>query len=140
MKAFYFYRLKPTTTKFRAVCPTCAARGQIVETCRNCGGSGEIRRSYNSYEVASHPVEIVKIDRDPKTGVLRYWENMSEFFYETVTPDLNKWVPPVPHGVHLLHSTLAEASAEADRINNYLEEAAKIRMIPKKTDWWEIVD
>lgn len=135
MNAFCFYRLKPTTTKFRAVCPTCAARGQITETCSNCGGSGEIRRSYTSYEVARYPVEIVKIDRDPKTGVLRYWENMSEFFYETITPDLNKWVPLVPHGVHLLHPTLSEASAEANRINRYLEEAAKIRMIPRKVDW-----
>lgn len=127
----FFYRLKPSSNKLRAVCPTCAARGKIEDSCRNCCGSGEVKREYMSYEVAKRQVEIVKIDRDPKTGVLRYWENKSEFFFETVTPALNKWVPEVPHGIHLVHRTFAEATHEADRINKYLEEAARVRMVRK---------
>jgi hypothetical protein len=85
-----------------------------------------------AYTTNRRPIEIVKVDRDPKTGIIRYWTDMSEFFYETVTPDLNKYVPAVPHGIHLIHKSLTDAFNEADRVNKHLEEAARVRMVSKE--------
>lgn len=127
------YKLTPTTTKFRAVCTACARRGRITEDCKTCHGSGEVMRSHMEYMVNRRPIEIVKVDRDPKTGIIRYWTDISEFFYETVTPDLNKYVPAVPHGIHLIHKSLTDAFNEADRTNKHLEEAARVRMVSKES-------
>jgi hypothetical protein len=105
----------------RKVCPACYARGEIVFGCSKCSGKGFITSTSIQYKVAPKPIEIVKVDRDPKTGILRYWENQSEFFYETTTPELNKYVPEVPYGIHLLHDSFDEAFAEAERINKALD-------------------
>lgn len=126
------YKLTPTTTKFRAVCTACARRGRIVEDCKTCHGSGEVMRSHMKYELNRRPIDIVKVDRDSRTGIIRYWTDMSEFFYETVTPSLNKYVPEVPHGIHLVHKSLLDAENEANRINRHLEESARVRMISKE--------
>lgn len=122
-------KLKPVETKKKRVCGACYARGEISTDCSKCYGKGFINSSTIRYKVAPHPIEIVKIDRDLKTGILRYWENQCEFFYETTTPELNDYVPEVPYGVHLLHDSFDEAFAEAERVNKALDkqevEAAK---------------
>jgi hypothetical protein len=115
-------RLKPVETKKKRVCPACYAKGEVIDDCHKCHGAGVINSKTIRYNVVARPIEIVKIDRDTETGIIRYWENQSEFFYETVTPELNKYVPEVPFGVHLLHDSYEEAFAEAARVNKALEE------------------
>jgi len=121
----YMFMLRPTEKKFTTVCPACAKRGEVVDTCRTCYGKGVIRKSTMQYYVRTNPIEIEKIDRDPKNGILRYWEDASDFCYETTTPKLNKYVPDVPYGVHLCHFDRKSAQIECDRINKYLSEKAK---------------
>lgn len=115
-------KLKPVETKKKRVCPACYAKGEVTSACHKCHGNGVINSKTLRYKVESRPVEIVKIDRDPKTGIKRYWENKSEFFYETVTPKLNKYVPEVPFGIHFIHDSYDDAFAEADRVNKALDE------------------
>lgn len=114
-------RLKPTETKKKRVCQACYAKGEVTDDCPKCHGNGIISSKTIRYTVVARPIEIVKIDRDPKTGIIRYWENKSEFFYETVTPELNKYVPEVPFGIHLLHDSYEDAFAEAARVNEALD-------------------
>lgn len=118
------YKLMPHTEKLKVLCPGCVKKpGHIISLgCHVCGGKGFINKSFLQYKVAAHREPIYKIDRDPKTGCLRYWTNMSEFYFESVTPDLNKYVPRVPHGIHLIHFTHEQAEIEANRINNYLKD------------------
>lgn len=115
-------KLTPIETKKKRVCSVCYAKGEVADDCHKCHGSGVIKSKTIRYNVVARPIEIVKIDRDTETGIIRYWENQSEFFYETVIPELNKYVPEVPFGVHLLHDSYEEAFAEAARINKSLEE------------------
>jgi len=131
-------KLKPVEVKKKRVCSACYAKGEVTESCHKCHGTGVINSSTIRYRVTAHPVEIVKIDRDPRNGIIRYWENQSEFTYETTTPELNKYVPEVPFGVHLLHDSYEEAFAEAARVNEALDkqevEAAKCS---KNKSWSE---
>lgn len=115
-------RLKPVETRKKRVCPACYAKGEVTLGCHKCHGAGIINFKTIRYNVATRPIEIVKTDRDPKTGIIRYWENQNEFYHETTTPKLNKYVPEVPYGVHLLHDSYDEAFAEAERVNKALEE------------------
>lgn len=115
-------KLKQAEVKKKRVCTACYAKGEVKSDCYKCHGTGVINSKTIRYNVATRPVDIEKIDRDPKTGILRYWENESEFFYETTTHELNKYVPEVPFGVHLLHNSYDDAFAEADRVNKALEE------------------
>ena len=124
--ANFMYILRPTEKKFRAVCPACAKRGMIEDYCSTCHGTGTKGQKMMQYYVQDRPIEIEKVDRDPKTGVLRYWEDLSEFYYETLTPKLNSYVPEVPYGVHLCHDTKKSAQAECDRINKYLSNPDKV--------------
>ena len=115
-------KLKPVETKKKRVCPACHARGEVIDDCHKCHGTGIINSKTIRYNVVARPVEIVKVDRDQKTGIIRYWENQSEFFYETTTTKLNKYVPEVPFGIHLLHDSYEEAFVEAARVNKALDE------------------
>lgn len=123
--ANYMFVLRPTEKKVTTVCSACAKRGEVVDSCRTCHGKGTTRKSIFQYYVQARPIEIARVDRDPKNGILRYWEDASNFFYETVTSDLNKNVPDVPYGVHLCHDNWKSARAECDRINKYLNEKAR---------------
>ncbi len=125
--ANYMFVLRPTEKKVTTVCSACAKRGEVVDSCRTCHGKGVTRKSIFQYYVQDRPIEIKHIDRDPKTGILRYWEDASNFFYETTTHELNNHVPEVPYGVHLCHDTWKSAEAERDRINKYLNEKARQR-------------
>lgn len=118
--ANYMFILRPIEKKFKVVCTACAKRGIVSDFCQTCRGTGTKGQRMAQYYVQDKPIEIIKVDRDPKTGVLRYWENLSEFFYETVYPELNKYVQEVPHGIHLCHDTRKSAQVECDRLNNYL--------------------
>lgn len=111
------YRLRLVTKKKVVTCEYCTAQGEVKSNCTRCGGKGVHFKSYECYEVAPRTIKIVKIDRDPKTGILRYWENMSEYYYETVLGDMNKYIPDYPYGVHFLHFTKAAAENEAERLN-----------------------
>lgn len=131
------FKLKLIEVKKKRVCSTCYAKGEVKSDCRKCHGSGTIGFTTMRYKVDVYPVEIVKVDRDPKTGIIRYWENLSEFFYETTTPRLNKYVPEVPFGVHLIHESYDEAFAEANRVNKALEELeVKANKAFIKTPWY----
>lgn len=123
--ANYMFVLRPTEKKFTTVCPACAKRGEVVDNCKTCYGKGVIKKSIFQYYVKDRPIEINYVDRNPKNGILRYWEDASNFFYETTTPELNKNVPEVPYGVHLCHDTWKSAEAECERINKYLNEKAR---------------
>lgn len=123
--ANFMYVLRPTEKKFRVVCPACAKRGMILDICPTCHGNGYQCKRVTQYYVQDRPIEIEKVDRDPKKGILRYWENMSEFFYETTTPELNPNVPEVPYGVHLCHDNKKSAQVECDRINSFLNDSPK---------------
>lgn len=134
-------RLKPVETRKKRVCPACYAKGEVTTGCYKCHGAGIINSKTIRYNVATRPIEIVKTDRDPKTGIIRYWENQSEFYYETATPKLNKYVPEVPYGVHLLHDSYDEAFAEAERVNKALEEfEVKANKGFVKDPWYVDVD
>lgn len=119
--ANYMFILKPTLKKFTTVCHACAKRGEVVSDCRMCCGTGVQKKSVFQYDVQDRPIEIERVDRDPETGILRYWENYCEYFYETVYPELNKYVPEVPHGIHMCHDNRKSAKIECERINKYLK-------------------
>lgn len=118
---FDAYILKSSDSVVKVVCPACAKRGEVIHSCPVCGGNGIRRKSVIRFFLAKNPITITKVDRDPKTGVIRYWHSRSEFFYETTTPELNPYVPDVPFGIHFIHSTKEEAEKEVLRINTYLE-------------------
>lgn len=127
--ANFMYVLRPEETKIRVVCPTCAKRGEVTDFCTTCHGSGVKTISTVLFSQRSRPIQIEKVDRDPKTGIIRYWENKSEFFYETTTHELNKNIPDVPYGVHLCHDTSESAHIECDRINKYLRNKSTMRKL-----------
>ena len=135
-------RLKPIETKKKRVCPACYSRGEVITDCHKCHGTGTINSKTIRYSVATYPVEITRVDRDPNNGIIRYWENQSEFFYETVTPKLNKYVPEVPFGIHLLHDDWEEAFAEVTRINKALDEIEikAIKGFVAKPEWVRYVE
>ena len=120
--ANYMFVLRPGKDTRKVVCPACANRGEVISSCRVCGGNGTKKESIPAYYVQDRPIEIVKVDRDPKTGILRYWEGACDYFYETLDPSLNKYVPKVPYGVHICHDSKASAQQECDRINSFLKE------------------
>ena len=123
--ANFMFILRPTEKKYRVVCPDCAKRGEVLSSCKCCHGVGVISKRFPQYYLQDKPIEITRIDRDPETGILRYWEDSSDFFYETLYPELNKYVPNVIHGIHLCHDTWQSAHVECERINKYLKNAAK---------------
>lgn len=112
--------LKMMTKKKVVVCESCYKSGQVLSQCPKCGGKGIHFKSYQCWEVSPHKVKIDKIDRDPKSGKLRYWTSMSEFYHEEVYPEDNKYVKTYPHGIHLVHFSLEEAIIEANRLNEFM--------------------
>ena len=123
--ANYMFVLRPMEMKFKTVCSECANRGEVLTDCCKCHGAGVTNKTNMQYCVKNVPIKIVKVDRDPKTGILRYWENSSEFYHETTYHEMNEYVPDVPYGVHLCHDDLESAKAECIRINEYLHNKAK---------------
>jgi RecJ-like exonuclease len=123
--ANFMFILRPTEKVSKTVCPVCAERGEVLDSCPMCKGSAIKKNRFTQYYVQDKPIQIEKVDRDPKTGILRYWENTSEFYYDTTYPTLNKYVPEVPYGVHLCHDTRESAQVECDRINACLTARAK---------------
>ncbi len=117
---FNMFVLRPTFARYSFVCPTCAKRGQVISDCTDCHGRGTKIRKVMQYRVQDKPIQIIQIDRDPATGILRYWENQSDFYYETVDSSLNKFVPDVPHGIHLIHANAQFAKNELERVNAHL--------------------
>lgn len=118
--ANYMFVLRPTSKKHKTVCPACAERGEVISSCYLCHGSAIKSANIPQYYVQERPIEIRHVDRDPENGVLRYWEDASNFFYETVYPELNKYIEEVPHGIHLCHDSRQSAELECKRINTYL--------------------
>lgn len=119
--ANYMFVLRPIKKSYKTICSTCYERGEVLDSCFDCHGAGIIKKNTQQYFVQEKPIEIIQVDRDPKTGVLRYWENASEFYYETVYPELHRYTPKVPHGIHLCHDTKESAQIECERINKFLK-------------------
>lgn len=111
------YILRKVTKKKVVTCGACTRRGRVVSHCCECGGKGIHNKSYQCWEVNPRKIKIEKIDRDPETGKLRYWTGSDGFYYETVTPEYNKFVEDYPHGIHFIHSDYKEALVEAARLN-----------------------
>lgn len=122
--ATFMYVLRPTEKTHKTVCPVCASRGEVLNTCPSCRGTAVKNYRITQYYVQDRPIQIDHIDRDPKTGILRYWESQSDCYYETTTPDINKYVPEVPYGVHFCHDEKKWAEAECERVNKYLADKA----------------
>ena len=131
--ANYMFILRPGKDTRKVVCPACAKRGEVLSSCKVCGGHGTKTETIPAYYVKDRPIEIVKVDRDQDTGILRYWESACDYFYETITPDLNKYVPSVPYGIHLCHDDKLSAQCECDRINAFLRETEIIKNKIKDT-------
>jgi hypothetical protein len=104
----------------KVVCKACANRGEITSNCYECGGRGIHKKTVKRFKVKNRYIEIEKIDRDPKTGIIRYWTGACDFYYETTYPALNSFMPDVPFGIHMVHNTLESAQVEVDRINTFL--------------------
>ena len=123
--ANYMFVLRPVEKKITVVCPACTKRGEVISTCPACRGTAVKKKSIQQYYVQDKPIPIDRIDRDPKTGILRYWENKSDFYYETLYPSIHSQIQEVPYGVHLCHDTKLFAQTECERINNYLSNLSK---------------
>ena len=122
--ANFMYVLRPTEKSHKTVCPVCAARGEVLDTCPACRGSAVKGYRVTQFYVQDRPIQIDHVDRDPKTGILRYWESMSDCYYETTTQEINKYMPDVPYGLHLCHEERKWAEIECERINQYLASKA----------------
>ena len=122
--ANYMFFIRLTSQKHKKVCHVCAERGEVIDSCKVCHGQGVKVWRIPAYEVKEKPVLIERVDRDPKTGILRYWEDASVFCYDAVDSSLNRYVPDVPYGVHLMHDSYKSAQAECERVNKYLADKA----------------
>lgn len=122
--ANYMFVLRPTEKVHKSVCPACAERGEVIDTCPVCRGSAVKKYRSVQYYVQDKPIQIIKVDRDPKNGILRYWEGASDFYHETTTNEMNRYVPDVPYGVHFCHDDKKSAEVECERINKYLASKA----------------
>lgn len=109
--------LRMVTKKKVVVCERCHRAGQVIMHCHECGGKGTHLKSYQCYEVNPHMVEIVKVDRDPDNGKLRWWTSMSDFFYDEIHHEDNRYIEEYPNGIHMVHFSLQEAINEVDRLN-----------------------
>lgn len=123
--ANFMFVLRPAQHTYKTVCPACAQRGEVVNSCNICHGAGTQKHYTTQYYVQDRPIKIEKIDRDPKTGILRYWEGFSDFYYETIYPELNKYTEYVPFGIHLCHDEKETAIIECERVNKYLLNKSK---------------
>lgn len=131
--ANYMFILRPGKETYKVVCPACAKRGEVVNSCRVCSGAGVKKVTMPAYYIQDRPVEIVKVDRDPKTGILRYWEGANDYFFETTTSELNKYVPDIPYGIHFCHDNKLSAQCECERVNAFLKEKELIKNKIKET-------
>ena len=80
---YIMYSITEKSFKIQVPCKHCADKGYINKSCQACNGKGIHNKSFAVYEVNHRDKEIVKIDRESKTGELRYWEDMSCFYYES---------------------------------------------------------
>lgn len=121
------YRLLGTRFTEKVFCRSCARQGCINPKCPECGGKGIHKFHWEGFRASNEAYILEKVDRCPETGHIRYWSDKSNFCYETVTPELNKYCPDVPYGIHYYHDTYKEAEAEVNRVNDYLYKEAKKR-------------
>lgn len=112
--------LRKTTKKKVVTCERCHRIGQVLPSCPECGGKGTHYKSYQCYEVSPRKIMIEKTDRDPENGKLRYWTSASEFYYDEVYPEDNKYIEYYPHGIHFVHFSFEAATNEANRLNAIL--------------------
>lgn len=118
--------LRKVTKKKVVTCRKCTERGRVLPCCPECGGKGVHNKSYQCWEVNPRKIDIEKIDRDPENGQIRYWTGYSEYFYDMVTPEYNKFAEEYPHGIHYIHFDIKEAMAEVNRLNKILEQRGEI--------------
>lgn len=118
------YKLLSTKFTERVFCRSCARLGCINPKCPECGGKGIHKFHWDGFRVSNDAYILEKVDRCPKTGHIRYWSDKSNFCYETVTPELNKYCPNVPYGIHYYHDIYQDAEAEVTRVNSYLYKEA----------------
>lgn len=117
--------LKLVPEKIKVVCESCHRKGKIDTKCPVCGGKGTHNKTQLKWVVSNTQTDIVKIDRDPETGGLRYWTDMSCFFPETIE-EFKRYYDPFhsryPYGAHVVHFNHPEAVTEANRLNMVLKE------------------
>ena len=115
--------LKMRPRVIRVVCESCHKKGFVQDSCPVCGGKGSHKKTQMAWTVSPNQIDIEKIDRDPKTGMLRYWTSLSEFFCETTS---HAPYQGYPYGVHFVHFNYKEAVNEADRLNSILRERGEL--------------
>lgn len=118
------YKLVSTKFTETMFCKKCSKLGYINSNCPECGGKGIHKFHWEGYKVSNSAQILEKVDRCPETGHIRYWSDKSNFCYETTTPELNKYCPNVPYGIHFYLDTYEEAETEACRVNTYLRKEA----------------
>ena len=80
---YTMYSIKEVPFKIQVPCQRCSDNGYINKNCATCNGKGIHNKMLPIRKVRERANEIVKIDRDSGTGELRYWEDMSCFYYES---------------------------------------------------------
>jgi hypothetical protein len=99
---YTMHLVKEYPLKIQVTCQKCSDLGYINKTCSACNGKGVHNKTLIIYKVDRKPWEIIKIDRDSKTGILRYWDDESCYFSEEK---------------HLMHFTIKDTQNECDRRN-----------------------
>ena len=99
---YIMYSIREKPFKIQVPCRNCAEKGYINKSCQACNGKGIHNKIFIAYKVNEREEKIEKIDREDKTGELRYWEDSSNFFYESSK---------------LIHFNKEDAKTECDKRN-----------------------
>lgn len=119
----YVLKLVPSK-RIRVCCERCSAAGEVDPSCTICGGKGvHFKSQGQEFKVMDDPVSIIKIDRDPKDGMLRYWESADTCYREEQNHNYNQYVPEEAGVVHFIHFSKGDAVAECIRVNQRMKEA-----------------
>lgn len=110
--------------KIKVCCERCFKAGEVDPRCTLCGGKGvHLKSQGQEFKVMDTPVTIIKIDRDPKDGMLRYWESADTCYREEQNHNYNQYVPEEAGVVHFIHFTRADAMKECARVNLRMQKA-----------------
>lgn len=119
----YALKLVPAK-KIRVCCERCSKAGEVDPSCTVCGGKGvHVKSQGQEFKVMDDPVSIIKIDRDEKDGMLRYWESTDTCYREEVNHNYNQYVPEEAGVVHFIHFSRADAVRECARVNLRMQKA-----------------
>jgi len=82
-KTYKMYSIKEQSLKIQVPCQKCFAKGFVDNNCHACNGKGVHNKTLIVWEVREKPTIVEKIDRESKTGELRYWTEIDCFYEES---------------------------------------------------------